>query len=66
MPFIHVFGDFDPSLAFVMATAIPSTALGYALAARCLSPVCAPGFVLPTRTQIDRPLVLGAVLFGGG
>lgn len=32
--FIDVLGNFDPSLAFVMATAIPVTALGYALAAR--------------------------------
>jgi len=38
--FIDVFGDFDPSLAFVMATAIPVTALGYALAARRHSPIC--------------------------
>jgi uncharacterized protein len=64
--FIDVFGDFDQSLAFVMATAIPVTAIGYAVAARWRSPVCAPGFVSPTRTQIDRPLILGAVLFGVG
>ena len=62
--FIDVFGDFDPSLAFVMATAIPVTAIGYALAARRHSPICAPGFSLPARRQVDRPLVLGAVLFG--
>jgi hypothetical protein len=64
--FIDVFGAFDPSLVLVMATAIPVTALGYALAARRSSPVCALGFVSPTRTQIDRPLILGAVLFGVG
>jgi uncharacterized protein len=64
--FIDVFGDFDPSLAFVMATAIPVTAVGYALTARRHSPICAAGFSLPTRTQIDRPLVLGTVLFGIG
>jgi uncharacterized protein len=64
--FIDVFGDFDPSLAFVMATAIPVTAIGYALAARRHSPICAPGFSLPARRQVDRPLVLGAVLFGVG
>jgi hypothetical protein len=52
--FIDVLGDFDPSLAFVMATAIPITALGYALAARRHSPICAPGFSLPTRREIDR------------
>jgi uncharacterized membrane protein YedE/YeeE len=64
--FLDIFGDFDPSLAFVMATAIPVTAVGYALTARRHSPICAAEFSLPTRTQIDRPLVLGAVLFGIG
>jgi uncharacterized protein len=64
--FLDIFGDWDPSLALVMATAIPVTALGYALAARRRSPVCAPGFVAPTQSQIDRRLVLGAILFGVG
>jgi uncharacterized membrane protein YedE/YeeE len=64
--FIDVFGDFDPSLAFVMATAIPVTAIGYTLAARRHSPICAPGFSLPARRQIDQPLILGAVVFGIG
>jgi uncharacterized protein len=64
--FIDVLGDFDPSLAFVMATAIPVATLGYVLAARRHSPICAPSFSLPTWTQIDRPLILGAVLFGIG
>ena len=64
--FLDIFGDFDPSLAFVMATAIPVTAAGYALTAHRHAPICAPGFSLPTRREIDRPLVLGAVLFGIG
>jgi uncharacterized protein len=64
--FIDVFGDFDPSLAFVMATAIPVIAIGYALAARHPSPIFVPDFNLPTRRQVDWPLVLGAVLFGVG
>jgi hypothetical protein len=64
--FLDIFGDWDPSLALVMATAIPVTALGYALAARRRSPVCAADFSFPTRTQIDWPLMTGAVLFGVG
>jgi uncharacterized membrane protein YedE/YeeE len=32
--FLDIFGDWDPSLALVMATAIPVTALGYAIARR--------------------------------
>jgi hypothetical protein len=64
--FLDIFGDFDPSLAFVMATAIPVTALGYAVARRCRSPFCAAAFSPPTRAKIDRRLALGAVLFGVG
>jgi len=64
--FLDLFGDWDPSLALVMATAIPMTALGYAVARHRQSPVCAPEFNLPTRTQIDWPLMAGSVLFGIG
>jgi len=64
--FLDLFGDWDPSLALVMATAIPTTMLGYAAAKRRRSPVCTADFNLPTRTQIDWPLIAGAVLFGVG
>lgn len=64
--FLDVFGDFDPSLAFVMASAIPVSAIGYWLAARRHSPICKPGFTLPSQSEIDRALVMGAVLFGVG
>lgn len=64
--FLDLFGDWDPSLALVMATAIPATMLGYAAARRRRSPLCAAHFNSPTRTQIDWPLIGGAVLFGVG
>jgi uncharacterized protein len=64
--FLDVFGDWDPSLAFVMATAIPVTALGYAFAKRRRLPLCAFHYFPPTQTQIDRPLIIGAILFGIG
>jgi len=64
--FLDLFGDWDPSLVLVMATAIPVTALGYAVARRRRSPICSSDFNLPTRTQIDWPLTAGAVLFGVG
>jgi len=64
--FLDILGDWDPSLAFVMATAIPVTALGYAVARRWRSPLCAPTFNPPTQTKIDRRLALGGVLFGIG
>lgn len=64
--FLDLFGDWDPSLAFVLAAAIPIAALGYALARRRRAPLCAADFSPPTRTQIDRPLVLGSIIFGLG
>lgn len=64
--FLDLFGNWDPSLAFVMLSAIPVTALGYTLARRRATPYCAQAFVHPTATAIDRRLALGAVLFGIG
>lgn len=64
--FLDIFGGWDPSLALVMATAIPVTALGYAVAARRRAPLCAAQFATPAQTRIDRPLIIGATLFGVG
>lgn len=62
--------SWDPSLAFVMAGAIGVHVLFARYAARAAkdgrAPLAAPRFVLPEKTAIDRPLVLGAVLFGIG
>ena len=64
--FLDLAGHWDASLAFVMATAIPVTMAGYALARRLPSPFAGSSFNLPGRGQIDWPLVVGAVLFGVG
>lgn len=64
--FLDVFGDWDPSLLFVMAGAVTTYALLFRLSLRRSMPLFAERFRLPTRTQIDRPLVVGAVLFGAG
>ena len=64
--FLDVAGSWDPSLAFVMAAAIPVAAIGYAVARRRGRPLVATAFQGPTATAIDRRLVTGAVLFGVG
>jgi uncharacterized membrane protein YedE/YeeE len=64
--FLDLFGDWDPSLAFVMAGAIPVAALGYRLARPRAAPLCAADFARPSRARIDRRLAAGAVLFGIG
>jgi len=64
--FLDVFGRWDPTLAFVMAGAVAASSVGYALARRSKRPMIAAQHLWPTRTDIDRPLVLGSALFGIG
>jgi uncharacterized membrane protein YedE/YeeE len=58
-------GNWDPSLAVVMAAALVVTAAGYALA-RPRKPLFAAQNEWPTQTAIDAPLVGGSILFGVG
>lgn len=64
--FLDLAGAWDPSLALVMAGATVTTFVGYRLVWRRKAPLLAQGFALPTSHAIDRPLILGAVLFGTG
>ena len=59
-------GAWDPSLAFVMIGALAVTAPGYWLVLRRKAPFAAASFQLPTRKDIDAPLVGGAAVFGIG
>jgi uncharacterized membrane protein YedE/YeeE len=60
-------GSWDPSLAFVMGGAVAVTMIAFAVIPRPdRQPWMADKFMLPTRTAIDRPLVLGSALFGVG
>lgn len=63
--FLDLFGQWDPSLAFVMAGAALTTFIGYRLVWRG-RPLLAPSFALPSRSSIDRQLVTGAAIFGVG
>jgi uncharacterized protein len=58
--------SWDPTLAFVMIGALAVAAPGYGLARRRAKPVLAPASLWPTKTDLDRPLIAGAVLFGLG
>ena len=58
-------GNWDPSLAIVMGAALVVTAGGYALARR-RAPLFEAKNQWPTQKLIDRPLVVGSVLFGIG
>ena len=64
--FLDVAGDWDPSLAFVMGGALIVTLIGYRLVLKRNGPLFDDKFRLPTRNDIDAPLIVGAALFGMG
>jgi Predicted transporter component len=65
--FLDVFGEWDPSLAFVMGGALLVFAPGYLLIVRRQQkPILADQFCLPKTQTIDKKLVGGALLFGTG
>jgi uncharacterized membrane protein YedE/YeeE len=66
LAFLDIFGNWDPSLAVVMAAALVVSSAGFALAKRRERPLLAAQSLWPSKTDIDRPLVIGAVLFGAG
>lgn len=66
LAFLDVLGPWDPSLAVVMVVAITVTSIGFAIARRRGRPFFADRYHWPTKTQIDPPLVIGAVIFGAG
>jgi len=66
LAFLDVAGAWDPSLALVMGGAVFVTMLGFRWAQRRAQPFADEQFHLPSQTAIDRPLVLGAALFGVG
>lgn len=64
--FLDLAGNWDPSLAFVLAGAIATAALGFQRVRRRTAPLFAGSFQWPSARDIDRRLMLGAALFGIG
>lgn len=64
--FLDIFGQWDPSLIFMMGAAIITTFLGYHFVLKLERPVLAKSFDLPTRKDIDKSLIIGPALFGIG
>jgi len=56
----------DPALALTLGAAVAVTAIGFPRLLRRARPLLGPRFVLPTRADIDGPLIFGAALFGLG
>lgn len=66
LAFLDLAGRWDPSLAFVMAGAIGVGLFGFAIADRKTQSLIGQPMQLPKARQIDRPLVLGGLIFGVG
>ena len=65
--FLDIFGEWNPSLAFVMGGAVLSYLAIQLLIQRNFSiPVLGGSFQIPTRKDLDRSLIIGALLFGSG
>ncbi len=59
-------GHWDSTLLFVFAGALPVMFLAYQIRQRMAAPLLAPEFLIPSRTDIDAPLIVGSGLFGLG
>ncbi len=64
--FLDLAGQWDPSLALVMAGAIAVGVVAFALVKRRQTTNLGLPMSLPLATHIDRRLVIGSVMFGVG
>jgi len=64
--FLDIFGVWDPSLAFVMIGGSAVNLIGLRVVLRREAPLLCDRFILPTATTIDRPLIIGSLIFGVG
>jgi len=65
--FLDVSGNWDPSLALVMASALTVFGLGYRLLITpSTAPVLDDKYCLPEVKTIDKQLIIGASIFGVG
>lgn len=64
--FLDLFGNWDPTLAFVMGGAMIPMAVAWIIQRRIEKPFADTDFLVPGTSNIDRKLTIGAVLFGVG
>ena len=66
LAFLDIAGDWDPSLALVMAGAVAVSFVAFRVAGTRTASFLGEAFQIPPRRAIDAPLVVGAMLFGVG
>jgi uncharacterized membrane protein YedE/YeeE len=64
--FLNIFGQWDPSLAFVMGGGLLVNAIATPLILKRKQPIFTTMFRVPVKSQIDSRLIVGGALFGIG
>lgn len=64
--FLDLFGAWDPSLALVMGGAVVVGFFAFSLAKKRTSTFLGGVLRFPTNTQMDKPLLIGSLMFGAG
>lgn len=64
--FLDVTGNWDPSLALVLFAALAVNFVGWRLTRLRRHPLFSEKFHLPTRSDLDGRLIIGAAVFGVG
>ncbi len=66
LAFLDVAGAWDPSLALVMAGAIAVAFPAFRAASGRATSLLGESMQLPRRREVDRPLMVGSLIFGAG
>ena len=64
--FLNVFGEWDPSLAFVMIGALIISSPLFHLFKNKEKPIFYTSFSISENKEIDKRLIFGSILFGAG
>ena len=64
--FLNLFGEWDPSLAFVMIGALIVSSPLFHLFKNKEQPIFSTSFSISENKEIDKRLIIGSILFGAG
>jgi uncharacterized membrane protein YedE/YeeE len=64
--FLNVFGEWDPSLVFVMIGALIVSSPLFHLFKKKEKPIFSESFSISENKEIDKKLIIGSILFGAG
>ena len=63
---LDIFGDWDPTLTFVMGGAIIPMLIAWQVAGKRTKTFLGENLSLPAKKEINKPLIIGSMFFGVG